>query len=99
MLKRSILFLLLLSLIFNSAHAFFFDCNDNHYVQEYVYEMDHPTQKGDICDNHFVFHMPLFLSTKITIDFPKQNSKIDLPLSYHFQQHFFSLLKPPKNSL
>ncbi|BCD62288.1 hypothetical protein NitYY0826_C1164 [Nitratiruptor sp. YY08-26] len=42
--------------------------------------------------------MPLFISTKITIDFPKQNAKIDLLLSYYFQQHSFSLLKPPKNS-
>ncbi|WP_041354020.1 hypothetical protein [Nitratiruptor sp. SB155-2] len=98
MLKRWMHFLLLSALLLNSAHAFFFDCDNNHYIIEFVQEIDHPVQKGDICDGHFVYHMPLLFSSSVTIDFPKQDTKIDSILFCHAQHHSFSLLKPPKSS-
>jgi len=69
--KKLINFLLLLSLLFNIAHATVIaieDSCDHETVSEYLMEQSSASECGDLCDMHHLFHFVAILTTQ-NIDF------------------------------
>ena len=57
--RKAVYLLLLLSLFFNTAHAFLIASQDqcvHETAVEYVTEMSHSNDCGDLCDLHHFFH-------------------------------------------
>ena len=91
-------FVILLSLSFSIVHEFAFVTFDNSdcSVNEYVSELDYPSDHGDICDAHFEYHQAYILP--VTDTFISYTSDKELLRNKHLSYIFayrFELLKPP----
>jgi len=68
--KKLIRMLLLMSMLFNIAHASILSienhCTHNQ-LSNYIAEQDHATDCGDLCDLHHLFHFAAVVDTPIQL--------------------------------
>gem|GEM_PF-5368051 len=97
MLKALVRLLLIASMVFHTVHAYYMDHSDEsvaHYVQE---TQSIATQENCTCTLHHFFHIPYIVESVSFISahhFAK--SVASHPLTFHFFNLAFSLLKPPR---
>ncbi len=97
--RKAVHLLLLLSLFFNAAHAFII-ASQEHCVHEtpveYVMEMSHSNDCGDLCDLHHFFHWSAIVTTFTPV--LEADLLPEQPISYK-HLHFTTLpqnnIKPP----
>jgi len=97
MLKAFVRLLLIASMAFHALHAYYMDHSDEsvaHYVQE---TQSIATQENCTCTLHHFFHIPYIVERVSFLDTHYfEKSVASLPLTFHFFDLAFSLLKPPR---
>ncbi|WP_353662345.1 hypothetical protein [Hydrogenimonas sp. SS33] len=88
--KRIIQIVLLMALFVNAAHAYFIVAEEHcthETVHEYVVEMEHGSQCGDLCDLHHMFHLQAIPVTPAVV-LPRLSRQPELPeYKEHYQPH------------
>jgi len=89
---------LLIAFTFSIVHEFAYAAldDDRCSVQEYVHELDQPSDHGDMCDTHFEFHTAYLLPDRVELPF--QIDKVTLLITdkkTHLSKNSFDLYKPP----
>jgi len=98
--KRLLIFILLFTIGFEILHAFTFAEIDTNSctVQEYTEEFKQPTNKGDICDIHFEYHISYILPDSInSITYIETKTPIQVTKQVFQTKNTVSLFRPPIN--
>jgi len=96
-LKKTILSILLLSIMFTASHAIAFNINSDECItsNEFILEVETPTEHNDYCDIHHEFHNAFTLNQNTFEDIKLITiSKYNITNLYIFKLSQ-SLLKPP----
>ena len=99
--KKILMFILLFTIGFQILHAFTFAEIDTNSctVQEYTEEFKQPTDKGDICDIHFEYHMSYILPDNVnSITYIETKTPIQITRQVFKTKSSVSLFRPPINS-
>ncbi|BDY13722.1 hypothetical protein [Hydrogenimonas cancrithermarum] len=97
--KKAIHLMLLLSLFLNIAHATVISLTescDHETVCEYVIELDHGSDCGDLCDMHHMFHLSAIpTATLLVIPGLSISASVDYSPGHYLPPHLEPSYRPP----